>query len=150
MSEDVTAMGKWNRTGPVSSSSSVVKRAGNLTRTSHKSAFVLNEMDEMSVARRSMSQAGGHLTEEDHIYSSFPYGSRCLVFDNFFFDVANWENGKNWSTPWIVDDAEFFVVVPEGRTLAHLIRPQGRSNVASARRRSSMNRQASFGRALRR
>jgi len=62
------------------------------------------------------------LTEEDHLYSSFPYGSKAMYFDNFFFDVANWENGKNWSTPWVVDNAEFFVVPPKGKTLANLYR----------------------------
>ena len=62
------------------------------------------------------------LTEDDHLYSSFPYGSKALYFDNFFFDVANWENGRNWSTPWVVDNAEFFVVPPEGKTLANLMR----------------------------
>ncbi|MCH2597388.1 MAG: hypothetical protein MKZ95_16565, partial [Pirellulales bacterium] len=52
----------------------------------------------------------------------FPYGTRCLLFDNFFLNVANWENGKNWSTPWVVDDPQFFVIPPEGKTLASLIR----------------------------
>jgi hypothetical protein len=69
------------------------------------------------------------LTEEDHLYSSFPYGSKAKYFDNFFFDVANWENGKSWSTPWVVDNAEFFVVPPEGKTLANLYRSR-RSTVA--------------------
>ncbi len=68
------------------------------------------------------SEGVDDLTEEDFLYSSFPYGTRCLLFDNFFFNVANWENGKNWSTPWIVDDPQFFVIPPEGKTLANLIR----------------------------
>ena len=38
------------------------------------------------------------LTEEDFLASSFPYNYRCLAFDNFFFNVANWDNGKSWST----------------------------------------------------
>ena len=70
------------------------------------------------------------LTEEDHLYTSFPYGSRCLYLDNIFFNVANWENGKNWSTPWVIDDPEFFVIPPEGKTLANLVRRRGRSRVA--------------------
>lgn len=75
------------------------------------------------------SEGVDDLTEEDHLYSSFPYGSKALMFDNFFFDVANWENGKNWSTPWVVDNAEFFVIPPEGKTLANLVR-KGRTQVA--------------------
>ncbi len=70
------------------------------------------------------------LTEEDHLYSSFPYGSRCLYLDNIFFNVANWENGKNWSTPWVIDDPEFYVIPPAGKTLANLVRRRGRSQVA--------------------
>ncbi len=62
------------------------------------------------------------LTEEDHLYSSFPYGSKCTYFDVFFLNVANWDNGKNWSTPWVIDDPEFFVDPPPGRTLADLTR----------------------------
>ncbi len=80
------------------------------------------------------SEGVDDLTEEDHLYSSFPYGSRCLLFDNFFFNVANWENGKNWSTPWVIDDPQFFVIPPEGLSLAQLLRPHQRSQ---ANRRSA-------------
>jgi len=76
------------------------------------------------------------LTEEDYLYSSFPYGTRCLMFDNLFFNVANWENGRNWSTRWVVDDPQFFVDPPEGRTLAQLLR-KGNSSMAANRRPSS-------------
>jgi len=88
------------------------------------------------------------LSEEDHLYSSFPYGSRCMYLDNIFFNVANWENGKNWSTPWVIDDPEFFVIPPEGNTLANLVRRRGRTRVAQ-RPNSSRTRQ-SIGRASRR
>ncbi len=85
------------------------------------------------------SEGADALTEEDHLYSSFPYGSQAMFFDNFFFDVANWENGKNWSTSWIVDDVEFFVIPPKGKTLANLVR----SRHTSVARRSKPN---AFGR----
>ena len=78
------------------------------------------------------SEGVDDLTAEDFLYSSFPYGTRCLMFDNFFFNVANWENGKTWSTPWVVDDPQFFVIPPKGRTLANLVRSQ-RSSVARNR-----------------
>ncbi len=70
------------------------------------------------------------LTEEDHLYSSFPYGRRCRLLDNIFFNVANWENGRNWSTPWVIDDPEFYVIPPEGQTLANLSRRRGFSRTA--------------------
>ena len=62
------------------------------------------------------------LTPEDHLYSSFAYGWKCQYFDNFFVNVANYEDGKNWSTPWVIDDPQVFVVPPEGQQLANLIR----------------------------
>ena len=87
------------------------------------------------------SEGVDDLTEEDHLYSSFPYGSRCLYLDNIFFNVANWENGKNWSTPWVIDDPEFFVIPPKGQQLANLVRKTNRSQLA---------RRPSFGRTTRR
>jgi len=84
------------------------------------------------------------LTEDDHLYSSFPYGSRCLYLDNIFFNVANWENGKNWSTPWVIDDPEFFVIPPAGNSVANLARRRSRTQVArrpaSIQSRSNMSR----------
>ena len=71
------------------------------------------------------------LTEADHLYSNFPYGWECVYFDNFFVNVANWDNGKSWSTPWIIDDPEVFVIPPKGQTLAHLL---GRKNTRIASR----------------
>jgi len=68
------------------------------------------------------------LTEEDHLYSSFPYQSECMYFDNFFVNVANWDNGKNWSTPWVIDDPAFYVIPPEGQTIANLPRKRSRSS----------------------
>lgn len=79
------------------------------------------------------SEGVDDLTEEDHLYSSFPYGNKCLMFDNFFFNVANYENGKNWSTKWVVDDPKFYVIPPQGQTLASLIRSgkSGKNSIAS-------------------
>ena len=74
------------------------------------------------------------LEEEDFLMSSYPYGYRHAYFDNIFFNVANWENGRTWSTPWVVDDPEVFVKPPTGRTLADLTRRrrQGSSAVRQA------------------
>jgi len=62
------------------------------------------------------------LTPDDYLASYFPYGNRCLSLNNFFFNVANWDNGRSWSTKWIIDDPQVFVVPPEGKTVAQLYR----------------------------
>jgi len=72
------------------------------------------------------SEGVDDLTVDDHLYSSFPYGSQCTHFDNFFFNVANWDNGKTWSTPWVVDDPEMYVIPPRGQSLANLIHIRGK------------------------
>lgn len=47
------------------------------------------------------------LTASDHISSQYPYGYRCERLDAFFFNICSGDNG-NWSTPWIIDDAELY------------------------------------------
>jgi hypothetical protein len=86
------------------------------------------------------------LGPEDHLFSSLPYGMRCVYFDNFFVNVANLENGSNWSTPWAIDDAEFFVVPPRGRTVKDLLQ-RGES---ASRGTSGPSRAAALSRTLRR
>jgi hypothetical protein len=79
------------------------------------------------------------LTSEDYLMSSFPYGMRCQTFNNFFFNVANWDNGRTWSTQWVIDDPKVFVVPPEGQTVAQLYRvkkqPQRRQQITQNRTR---------------
>jgi hypothetical protein len=50
------------------------------------------------------------LTRQDHIASSFPYGFRCERFRSFFYNVINGDNGKTWSSSWIVDDPKVYVL----------------------------------------
>lgn len=71
------------------------------------------------------SEGVDDLTEEDYLTSSFAYSYRCLCFDNFFFNVANWDNGKSWSTPWVIDDPKVFVIPPAGESIASLPRKKG-------------------------
>ena len=66
------------------------------------------------------------LTEEDYLMSSFPYSYRCLTFNNFFFNVANMDNGRSWSTPWVIDDPKVFVQPPPGAEVAQLYRKKSR------------------------
>jgi hypothetical protein len=74
------------------------------------------------------------LTDDDYIMSSFPYGDRCMTVNNFFFNVANWDNGKSWSTKWIIDDPKVFVVAPAGQDVAQLYRPAPQPRVAPTNR----------------
>jgi hypothetical protein len=50
------------------------------------------------------------LTPEDHLTSQFPYGYRAEAFKTFFFNVCSGDDGKTWSTPWIIDDPTIYVV----------------------------------------
>ena len=60
-----------------------------------------------------------NLTAADHLASYYPYGFRAERFDLFFFNVLTMDNGKTWSTPWIIDDPQFFT----GTTVTRLAQP---------------------------
>lgn len=47
------------------------------------------------------------LTGNDRISSQFPYSYRCEYLQAFFFNVCSGDNGQ-WSTPWIIDNAELY------------------------------------------
>jgi hypothetical protein len=50
-----------------------------------------------------------NLTARDHLYSNFPYGYKCLQTSTYFFNIVNQDDGRTWSTRWIVDDPKVFV-----------------------------------------
>ncbi len=50
-----------------------------------------------------------HLKREDYIGSYYPHGFRAERFQTFFFNVVNMDNGRTWSTPWVVDDCMFYM-----------------------------------------
>ncbi len=50
------------------------------------------------------------LTAEDHIATHFPQGVKVLKFKTVFFNVVNRDNGRDWSTEWIIDDPQLFVL----------------------------------------
>ena len=50
------------------------------------------------------------LTEADHITSQFPYSYNAERFRTFFFDVCNKDDGKSWSTPFVIDDSRLYVL----------------------------------------
>jgi hypothetical protein len=81
------------------------------------------------------------LTSSDHIYSSFPYSMKCITLNNFFFNVANWDNGRTWSTPWVIDDPKVYVIPPAGQKVAQLYRIK-KKPVAQQAKRMPQNRTA--------
>ncbi len=50
------------------------------------------------------------LTAADYITSQFPYGFSAQRLRTFFFDVCNRNDGKSWSTPFVIDDPAFYLV----------------------------------------
>ena len=50
-----------------------------------------------------------HLKKEDYLGSYYPHGFRADRFQTFFFNVVNMDNGRTWSTPWVVDDCMFYM-----------------------------------------
>ena len=57
------------------------------------------------------------LTMDDHITSQNPYGYRTEWVKTFFYNVCVHDDGKTWSTPWVVDDPRvYFVKRPQVAT----------------------------------
>jgi hypothetical protein len=52
------------------------------------------------------------LTPADHFASRYCYGFRCRRFKTFFFNVVNRDDGRTWSTRWIIDDPELYFIRP--------------------------------------
>lgn len=50
-----------------------------------------------------------NLTDKDLITSQYPYSFRAERFKTFFFNVCNGDDGKTWSTAWIIDDPTVYV-----------------------------------------
>lgn len=48
------------------------------------------------------------LTAKDHIGSSFPFGYKAQQLRSFFFNVCNGDDGKTWSTEFVIDDPKVY------------------------------------------
>jgi hypothetical protein len=49
------------------------------------------------------------LTAEDYLASHFCYGFRAQRLNSYFFDVISPDDGKTWSTKWVIDDPAVYV-----------------------------------------
>ncbi len=63
------------------------------------------------------------LTEEDYITSQFPYDYRAERFRTFFYNVCSADDGKRWSTTFIVDDPKVYLARPRGGSQAVAAQP---------------------------
>ncbi len=50
------------------------------------------------------------LTAADHLSSQYPYSFRAESFRTFFFNVCNRNDGSSWSTPFVIDDPQLYIV----------------------------------------
>lgn len=50
------------------------------------------------------------LTMEDYLATRAPYGFRCERFNTMFFNVLCREDGRSWSTSWIIDDPTLYAL----------------------------------------
>ena len=48
------------------------------------------------------------LRPSDHIRSSLPYRIQGTMFNTIFFNICSADNGRDWSTPWIIDDPKIY------------------------------------------
>lgn len=62
------------------------------------------------------------LTSDDYLGSDMPFGTRCQSLKTFFFNVCNRDDGRSWSTEWIIDDPTVYYVPIE--TAAALSAPR--------------------------
>ena len=76
------------------------------------------------------------LTADDYLASYFPYNNKAMTFNNFFFNVANWDNGRSWSTKWVIDDPKIFVIPPDGHAVAELYKPAPKPKQVARKRGS--------------
>lgn len=54
------------------------------------------------------------LTEDAYITSQFPYNYRAERFRTFFYNVCSADNGRQWSTSFIVDDPKVYTLRSSG------------------------------------
>ena len=58
------------------------------------------------------------LTEDDYITSQLPYNYRAERFRTFFYNVCSADDGRRWSTSFVVDDPKVYLLRPKGQQTA--------------------------------
>ena len=57
-----------------------------------------------------LSPGVGELTIADHVGSATPYNYRAERFVTIFFNILSKNNGREWSTPFVVDDPKIYTL----------------------------------------
>ena len=55
-------------------------------------------------------QGVADLRTSDHLHSGYPYGYEAEMFATHFFNSCNMNDGRTWSTPFIIDDPAVFTM----------------------------------------
>ncbi|MEM1228269.1 MAG: hypothetical protein AAGJ40_21475 [Planctomycetota bacterium] len=58
------------------------------------------------------------LTAEDYITSQFPYNYQAERLRTFFYNVCSADDGRRWSTSFIIDDPKVYLLRPRGQRVA--------------------------------
>jgi hypothetical protein len=78
------------------------------------------------------------LTSSDYLTSQYPYGYQAQQFRTYFFDVCNRNDGRTWSTPFVIDDPKLFVMNP-ARINSIVQRKEAQAAQTAARKAASKN-----------
>jgi hypothetical protein len=62
------------------------------------------------------------LTQADYISSQYPYSYTARQMRTYFFDVCNRNDGRTWSTPFVIDDPKLYVV--DARRITNIVNRQ--------------------------
>lgn len=81
------------------------------------------------------------LTADDYLTSQTPYGFRAQQFRTYFFDVCNRNDGRTWSTPFVIDDPKLYVMSP-ARIDGIVQRAEAQAAQMAARREAAAQRAA--------
>jgi hypothetical protein len=72
------------------------------------------------------------LSAEDYLTSQFPYGFQARQFRTYFFDVCNRNDGRTWSTPFVIDDPKLYVV--DARRVNSIVEQKQAQEIRNAQR----------------
>lgn len=74
------------------------------------------------------------LTAADYLTSQHPYGFQARQFRTYFFDVCNRNDGRTWSTPFVIDDPKLYVV--DARRITSIVEQKQAQEVRNAERKA--------------
>jgi hypothetical protein len=91
------------------------------------------------------------LSEEDYITSQYPYSYRAQRFETMFYNFCNNNDGKTWSTPFLVDDPKLYLVNPQRVTSIvqrkkEIIARKQNTDVRQARKQKDLEKSAASSR----